>query len=107
MLAGGLFGLSGEIRLSMVKDLLGLGSGSEVGTGTVVTGSTGRAGGSACWGGGGGGGGGANKNLFIFANAASSFSNLSLSDFMSLKRFLLRKREPFSNMSRAAGCSAQ
>lgn len=74
-------------------------------------GCVGGGGGGGTAGGGGtcpaGGGAGANRNLFIFANAANSFSNLSLSDFISLKRFLLLSRDPFSNMSSAAGCSAQ
>ena len=78
------------------------------GGGGSVSGTWGCGGGGTAGGGGTGpAGAGANRNLFIFANAANSFSNLSLSDFISLKRFLLLSRDPFSNMSSAAGCSAQ
>lgn len=94
----------------MVKSLFGRTGGSEE---IVVTSTDGCAEGIVecdvnCGGGSGAAvGGGANKKRFILANAANSFSSLSLSDFMSLKRFLLLNRDPFSNMSRAAGCSAQ
>ena len=52
-------------------------------------------------------GSGVNRNLFMLANAISSFSSRSLSDFINLKRLRRRNNDPFSNMSSAAGCKAQ
>lgn len=103
-------GLSGDIRLSMVKDLFGLiqvtaVSGvlvkvGEVGCGAIA--ATFAAGFmSTC------GFGGAKNILLMFVKAASSFSKISLSLLSSLKRFLRLSKLPLTNMSNAAGCKAQ
>lgn len=96
-----LFGLGGGSDGRDFKDVTG-GKGSR---GSDVTGGGG--GGKACGGGSCAGGGGANINRFRFAKAANSFSKRSLSFFINLNLFLLRSKEPFSNISRAAGWSAQ
>lgn len=107
-----LAGLSGEMRLSISNDLLGL-----VSAILVTSGGLGGGAGSAICGLGGvngaaieveaGAGAGANRNRFMLANAMSSFSSRSLSDFINLKRFRRLSSDPFSNMSKAAGCKAQ
>ena len=47
------------------------------------------------------------KNRLRFASAANSSFRMSLSVLCSLNRFRRRNRLPFSNMSKACGCSAQ
>lgn len=91
----------------MVNGRFGLGSGMAVIADAVGDGNRGTGGVYASVVFGSGTGTGANKKRLIFAIAASSLSNTSLSFFNSLKRLRRRSKLPFSNISNAAGCNAQ